>query len=73
MLDIFRVEKPVIGMVHLKPLPGSPNSLPFSEVLEHALEDAEALVTNEIDGLIVENFMDSPFYPKEFHLILFHL
>ncbi|MCL7383431.1 MAG: BtpA/SgcQ family protein [Thaumarchaeota archaeon] len=63
-LAIFRVEKPIIGMVHLKPLPGSPNSLSFSEVLEHALEDAEALVTNEIDGLIVENFMDSPFYPR---------
>lgn len=64
-MDTFRVEKPIIGMVHLKPLPGSLNSLPFSEVLEHALEDAEALVTNDIDGLMVENFMDSPFYPRK--------
>ena len=23
--DVFKVDKPIIGMVHLRPLPGSPN------------------------------------------------
>ncbi|MEM0079366.1 MAG: BtpA/SgcQ family protein [Nitrososphaerota archaeon] len=61
---MFKVEKPIIGMVHLKPLPGSPNSTKFNDVLDYALRDAETLVEGGVDGLLVENFMDSPFYPR---------
>jgi membrane complex biogenesis BtpA family protein len=60
------VSKPIIGMVHLKPLPGSPlyeggGLLP---VIERALKDAESLAEGGVDGLEVENFSD-PTYTSE--------
>ncbi len=64
ILKMFKVEKPIIGMIHLKPLPGSPNSSGLENVLNYAIKDAETLVDGGIDGLLVENFMDSPFYPS---------
>jgi predicted TIM-barrel enzyme len=59
---MFGVDKPIIGMVHLWPLPGSPgySGYRMDVVLEHALADAEALVENGVDGLIVENMWDLP-------------
>jgi uncharacterized protein len=61
----FPVPKPVIGMVHLPGLPGSPRgSLTIAAIREHALRDAEALVSGGIDGLMVENFGDAPFFPS---------
>ena len=57
-------EKPLIGMVHLKPLPGSylyqDN---FDEVIEHALREAKKLEKVGFDALMIENFNDVPF-PK---------
>ncbi|MGC9209343.1 MAG: BtpA/SgcQ family protein [Nitrososphaeria archaeon] len=62
--DMFKVEKPIIGMVHLIPLPGSPGYSGWSMdvVIEKALRDARALVENGVDGLIVENMWDLPYY-----------
>jgi len=61
-LKIFGVVKPVIGMIHLKPLPGTPrwkNGL--EDIIDYALRDSEALIDGGVDGIIVENFMDRPF------------
>ena len=52
---------PIIGVVHLKPLPGSPNYSSFEYVFESALEDAKALAEGGADAIIVENFGDKPF------------
>ncbi len=55
---------PVIGMVHLRPLPGSPNwAGDLGVVTRAALVDAENLVSGGVGGLMVENFHDVPFYP----------
>ncbi len=55
---------PVIGMVHLQPLPGSPGwAGDFRTVLEAALTDADNLVAGGVGALMVENFHDVPFYP----------
>jgi membrane complex biogenesis BtpA family protein len=62
--EIFGVSKPIIGMIHLRSLPGSLGSIHFEDVLEYALKDAENLIQGEVDGLLIENFMDSPFYPR---------
>ncbi len=60
--ELFSVRKPVIGVVHLLPLPGSPLYRGnVRHVVERALEDAELLVENGVDGLIIENFGDKPF------------
>ena len=54
----------VIGMLHAPPLPGSPTSeLPLAAILAFILRDAEALASGGVDGLLLENFGDAPFYP----------
>ncbi|MGD8398905.1 MAG: BtpA/SgcQ family protein [Anaerolineae bacterium] len=61
---LFGVEKPVIGMVHLWPLPGSPGYAGYGidEILGHARRDAAVLLEGGADGLIVENMWDLPYY-----------
>src|SRR5258706_7393274 len=56
--------KPVIGMLHLPPLPGSPRSAtPIRQVIEHAIRDADALAAGGVSALMLENFGDVPFHP----------
>ena len=62
--QLFDHSKPIIGVVHLFPMIGSPQStLPFREIRTRALSDAVALIDNGIDGVIIENYGDVPFYP----------
>jgi membrane complex biogenesis BtpA family protein len=62
---VFGTRKPLIGMVHLLPLPGSPryDGDGISRSLEAALRDAKTLKDGGFDGLLVENYGDSPFMP----------
>jgi uncharacterized protein len=61
---LFNRPKPVIGMLHIPPLPGSPrNALPFSAIIDWVLKDADVLAQSGLDGYILENFGDTPFYP----------
>jgi uncharacterized protein len=64
LADLFPAPKPVIGMVHLWPLPGAPGYTGYGMkvIIEHALRDAEALVQGGVDGLVVENMWDLPYY-----------
>lgn len=64
LADLFPAPKPVIGMVHLWPLPGAPGYTGYGMqvIIEHALRDADALVKGGVDGLIVENMWDLPYY-----------
>ncbi|MFQ6080649.1 MAG: BtpA/SgcQ family protein [Candidatus Bathyarchaeia archaeon] len=61
--ELFGVKKPIIGMVHLLPLPGSPRYEGGSivHILERAVQDAKNLETGGINGLIVENLGDAPY------------
>lgn len=53
----------LIGVVHLDPLPGAPRfGGDVGVVIENALTDAQAIVEGGFDGLIVENFGDTPFW-----------
>lgn len=55
--------KPLVGMVHLLPLPGSPRwGGSVEEVEDRALSDARALAAGGMDGVLVENFLDAPFF-----------
>ncbi len=55
---------PVIGMLHAPPLPGSPEyDGDIVSVRQSVIRDAEALVAGGVDGLMLENFGDTPFYP----------
>jgi len=64
LADLFGVDKPVIGMVHLWPLPGAPGYTGYGmqTILDHARRDAEALLKGGVDGLMVENMWDLPYY-----------
>ena len=57
---------PLIGMIHLGPLPGSPRFTgDFDAVLDLATSDARTLVDAGFDALMVENFGDDPFFPDD--------
>jgi membrane complex biogenesis BtpA family protein len=64
LAGLFGVDKPVIGMVHLWPLPGAPGYTGYgpAQILDHARRDAELLLEGGVDGLIVENMWDLPYY-----------
>lgn len=58
-----RSPRPIIGMVHLRPLPGSPSfDGDFGRIVESALRDATALVDGGANAVMIENFGDTPFY-----------
>lgn len=53
----------IVGMLHLQPLPGSPGwEGSIDSVIERACADAEALSKGGVDGAMVENFGDTPFF-----------
>lgn len=59
------VAKPVIGMLHLPPLPGSPRyDGDLKGIAERLLRDAEMLADGGVHGLMMENFGDAPFCPR---------
>jgi uncharacterized protein len=61
---IFGRAKPIIGVVHLAPLPGAPGSpVPVEFTIEKACTDATVLAGGGLDGIIVENYGDAPFLP----------
>jgi membrane complex biogenesis BtpA family protein len=63
---MFGADKPIIGMLHLPPLPGSPqNKLDMDAILDRVLEDAKVLVEGGLHALVIENFGDIPFYPQQ--------
>ncbi len=63
---VFGNTKPLIACIHLMPLPGSPGySGSMKEVYETALTETAIFKKYKVDGLIVENFRDMPFYPDK--------
>lgn len=60
---LFRIDKPIIGMVHLPPLPGSPSysGQPIEEIVEFAVKEATTLQKGGIDAVLVENYNDYPY------------
>ncbi|MBI4882023.1 MAG: polynucleotide adenylyltransferase PcnB, partial [Planctomycetes bacterium] len=59
---LFGSSKPLLGVVHVAPLPGTPRSrLPFARVAARALQDARSYLDAGLHGVIVENFGDAPF------------
>ena len=62
---IFKNEKPIIGMIHLRALPGAPLYDPIGmdmkKILSIAIEEAKILESAGVDGLQVENIWDYPY------------
>jgi uncharacterized protein len=64
LAEMFGVDKPVIGMVHLWPLPGAPGYTGYQidTIVDQARRDAQLLLEGGVDGLMVENMWDLPYY-----------
>lgn len=57
--------KPIIGMVHMPPLPGAPSSaMSMKELTEFALSEADKLEGAGLDACIVENVGDVPLFKE---------
>ncbi len=62
LYQLFKTRTPIIGVVHLLPLPTSPRwGGSLKAVIDRAEQEATALASGGVDGLIVENFFDAPF------------
>jgi membrane complex biogenesis BtpA family protein len=62
LYQIFNTKQPIIGVVHLLPLPTSPRwGGSLKEVIARAEKEATALAAGGVDGIIIENFFDAPF------------
>ncbi len=60
--QIFKTPNPIIGVVHLLPLPTSPRwGGNLKTVIDRAEQEATALASGGVNGIIVENFFDAPF------------
>jgi hypothetical protein len=59
---LFPIKKPLIGMIHLLPLPGYPTHPGMDEVIRKALNDLKSLEQAGFDGALVENDNDQPHY-----------
>ena len=62
--EIFQVDKPVIAMCHLKPLPGDPNydaAKGMAYVVEMARRDLRALQNGGVDGVMFSNEFSLPY------------
>lgn len=62
LYQLFKTRSPIIGVVHLLPLPTSPRwGGSLKAVIDRAEQEATALASGGVDGMIVENFFDAPF------------
>lgn len=64
--DLFSTPKPLIACIHLMALPGAPlYAGDLKAVYDRAIREAEIFARAGVDGLIIENFMDVPFFPDQ--------
>lgn len=63
---VFTAKPPIIGMVHLLPLPETPHfGGDLSALCDRAEQDAGVLIQAGVDALIIENFGDEPYFIGE--------
>jgi membrane complex biogenesis BtpA family protein len=58
--DCFGRAKPIIGMIHLPPLPGYVDSPGIEHAVRQAIADLHTLQSCDVDGVLVENEYDRP-------------
>lgn len=64
LTGLFGTEKPIIGLLHLRPLPGDPLYYPggsVAKVADAAKRDLEALQAGGIDGILITNEFSLPY------------
>jgi membrane complex biogenesis BtpA family protein len=62
LMSLFSVPKAVVGMIHVRALPGTPRAtLPMSEIVATAVAEAEQYTATGVDALLIENMHDVPY------------
>lgn len=62
LADVFKKDKPILGKVALGALPGAPGwEGHWEDLIMRAEQEATALATGGVDGLILENTFDVPY------------
>lgn len=66
--ELFKTVKPVIGMIHVGALPGTPkHSRSIQELVDAACEEAEIYKSCSVESVMLENMHDIPYVkPKAF-------
>ncbi len=65
--ETFNTEKPIIGLIHLKAFPGSPNykkEETIENIIEYAKEDYRNLVEGGIDAVVFCDEYDKPYFKQ---------
>ncbi len=67
LAEIFGTPKPIIGNIHLDPLPGGPRYAgeDVTQAYEACARDVERLTEGGVDGIIIENAFDIPYARPE--------
>lgn len=61
----FKVSKPIIGMIHVDPLPGTPKYKgKVKSIIDKAIVEAKMYKENGIDSIAIENMHDVPYLNK---------
>ena len=61
-MEVFGVVNPLIGMVHVGALPGTPRYCePLSSTIDRAVKEAQLLSESGFDAIILENMHDVPY------------
>lgn len=65
--NIFKAKlNNVFGMIHVKPLPGTPlNDRSIKQIVYAACKEAEIYMKCGVDGIVVENMHDIPYMPAK--------
>lgn len=63
--ELFKVEKPIIALLHLRALPGDPLfGGSMNAVIEKAREELNALQDGGVDGILIANEFSLPYEKK---------
>lgn len=63
--SVFKVPKPIIGMVHVEPLPGTPNYKgKVKDIINKACTEAKLYLNAGVDAIGIENMHDVPYLCK---------
>lgn len=65
--ELFHTEQPIIGLLHLRPLPGDPffpKDGTIDSVIDAARADLEALQSGGVDGILITNEFSLPYQKK---------
>jgi membrane complex biogenesis BtpA family protein len=65
-MKIFNISKPVIGMIHVNALPGTPkHSRTPDQIIDLAVEEAIIYKKAGVDAIAIENMHDVPYLKRE--------